>query len=59
MMPKEIVIRCIENQEYHIHGDDLQYWDFDYNQDVLRIDNKNGSFVEFYKRNIIWVKFFK
>ena len=59
MMPKEIVIRCIENQEYHINGDDIQYWDFDYNQDVLRIDNKNGSFVEFYKRNIIWVKYLK
>ena len=58
-MLKDINIICLGDLRYRFAGDIIQHWDFDYNEDILRIDFKDGSFVEFYKSNIICVEFNK
>ena len=55
-MPKGINIICVGDLRYKFAGN-IQRWDFDYSEDVLRIDFTAGSFVEFYKSNIICVEF--
>ena len=55
-MPKCIRV-IFNNREININGKDIRSWDFDFNQDVIRIDLKSGSFYEFYKRNIFWVEY--
>ena len=55
-MPKEINIICVGDLRYRF-ARNIQRWDFDYSEDVLRIDFTDGSFVEFYKSNIICVEF--
>lgn len=54
---KEINIICVGDLRYRFGTDIIQYWDFDYNDNVLRIDFKDGSFIEFYKRNVICVEY--
>ena len=54
---KEINIICVGDLRYRFNADIIQYWDFDYNDNILRIDFKDGSFIEFYKRNIICVEY--
>lgn len=54
--PKEINIICVGDLRYRFNIDTIQVWDFDYSDEILRIDFKDGSFVEFYKRNIIAVE---
>ena len=56
-MPDEINVICIGDLRYRFAGDIIKRWDFDYSEDILRIDFTDGSFVEFYKRNIICVEF--
>ena len=55
MVIEEINIVCI-NRNYRFLTDTIAYWDFDYKPDILRIDFKDNSFVEFYKRNIVCVE---
>lgn len=55
-MPKNIIIICVGDLRYRFSGN-IQSWDFDYREDVLRIDFTDGSFIEFYKSNIICVEF--
>ena len=55
-MPKEINIICVGDLRYKF-AENIQSWDFEYSKDVLRIDFTDGSFVEFYKSNIICVEF--
>ena len=55
MVIEEINIICI-NRNYRFSTDTIAYWDFDYKPDILRIDFKDNSFVEFYKRNIVCVE---
>lgn len=52
----EINIICVGDLGYRFKADIIQSWDFDYNDHILRIDFKDGSFIEFYKRNIICVE---
>ena len=57
MRAKEINIICVGDVRYRFIEDDIQSFDFDYNEHILRIDFKDGSFIEFYKRNILCVEF--
>ena len=59
MMPKEINIICVGDLRYRFSQAEIKSWDFDYSDDVLRIDFTDNSFIEFYKRNIICVEFNK
>jgi hypothetical protein len=59
MMPKEINIICVGDLRYRFSQAEIKSWDFDYSDDVLRIDFTDDSFIEFYKRNIICVEFNK
>ena len=54
---KEMNIICVGDLRYRFNTDIIQYWDFDYNDHILRIDFKDGSFIEFYKRNVICVEY--
>ena len=56
-MPKEINIICVGDLRYRFSEEEIRVWDFDYTPEILRIDFKDGSFIEFYKRNIICVEF--
>ena len=56
---KEINIICVGDLRYRFNADIIQHWDFDYNDTIIRIDFKDGSFIEFYKRNVICVEFNK
>ena len=56
MIIKDISIRFRDNCELNISTDDIAYWDFDYNNDIMRIDLKDNSFYEVYKRNVLWVR---
>lgn len=56
-MPKAITIHLIEHYELNFHGNDIQTLDFNYNKDIVKINLKDGSFYEIYKRNILWVQF--
>ena len=56
MSVKEINIVCVGDLRYRFDEKIIQNWDFDYNGHILRIDFKDGSFVEYYKQNIICVE---
>lgn len=56
-MVKEINIICIGDLRYRFGVDIIKCWDFDYKDNILRIDFEDGSFVEFYKHNVICVEF--
>ena len=56
MIIKDISIRLRDNCELNISTEDIAYWDFDYNNDIMRIDLKDDSFYEIYKRNVLWVR---
>lgn len=53
---KEMNIVCVGNIRHRYSGDIIQHWDFDYNDNILRIDFTDGSFIEYYKKNIICVE---
>ena len=57
MIPKEINIICVGDIKHRFNGEIIKHWDFDYNDKILRIDFKDGSFVEYYKHNVICVEF--
>ena len=58
-MPEEINIISIGDIRHRYKGEIIQRWDFDYSDNILRIDFKDGSYVEYYKQNIICVEFVK
>lgn len=55
MIIEEINIICT-NKNYRFPTDEIAYWDFEYKPDILRIDFKDGSFIEFYKQNVVCVE---
>ena len=55
-MITEINVICVGDLRYRFFYDIIQYYDFDYNDKVMRIDFKDGSFIEFQKSNIICVE---
>lgn len=59
MIPKEINIICVGDLRCRFSQAEIKRWDFDYSDDVLRIDFTDDTFIEFYKRNIICVEFNK
>ena len=56
MIIKDINIKFRDHCELYISTEDIAYWDFDYNNDIMRIDLKDNSFYEIYKRNVLWVR---
>ena len=56
MIIEEIIIICMNGDKYYFQTDEIQHWDFDYSPDILRIDFKDNSFVEFYKQNLVCVR---
>lgn len=56
MIIKDISIKFRDNYELNISTEDIAYWDFDYNNDIMRIDLKDNSFYEIYKQNVLWVR---
>ena len=58
-MPEEINIVSIGDVRHRYKGEIIQSWDFDYSDSILRIDFKDGSYVEYYKQNIICVEYVK
>ena len=56
MIIETIIIICMNGKEYCFPTDEIQHWDFDYSPDILRIDFKDNSFVEFYKQNLVCVR---
>lgn len=51
---ESIIVVCI-NKTYCFDYKEIRNYDFDYTDEILRIDFTDCSFVEFYKRNIICV----
>lgn len=57
MVPEEINVICIGDLRYRFKGELIQRWDFEYTDNILRIDFKDGSFVEFNRQHVIAVEF--
>ena len=55
-IPEEINIICVGDIRHRYNGNIIQHWDFDYSDSILRIDFTDGSFVEYYKQNIVCVE---
>jgi hypothetical protein len=55
-MIDEINIICVGDIRYKFDGKTIYSWNFDYSDNVLRIDFKDSSFIEFYKQNLICVE---
>ena len=53
---KEINVICVGDLRYRFLGETINYFDLDFSPDVIRIDFKDGSFVEFMKRNVIAIE---
>ena len=49
-------IRTIDGQIYRFYNENINYYDFDYTPKIIRFDFKDGSFIEFYKRNVVYVE---
>lgn len=55
-MVEEFNIICTNDKKYRFSIHEVESWNFDFKPDVLRIDFKDYSFIEFYKNNIIAVE---
>ena len=53
MIIEELNIICMNGKRYRFPTDEIKYWDFEFKSDVVRIDFKDGSFIEFNKRHIV------
>jgi hypothetical protein len=51
---KTIRVKTIDGRFYKFPLDDVAQYDFEYTPTVLRVDFKDGTFVEFTRRNIIF-----
>ena len=49
-------IRTIDGQIYRFYTEDIYNLNFDYAPELIRFDFKDGSFIEFYKRNVMYVE---
>lgn len=49
-------IRTIDGQIYRFYKDDICMFDFDYTPKIIRFGFKDGSSIEFYKRNVAYVE---
>ena len=58
-MPAEINIICVGDLRYRFDGKLIKSWDFEYKDNLLRIDFTDGSFVEFNRNHIVCVEFNK
>ena len=55
-MTKGIVIKTINGEVHYYDYNDIYIYDFEYKPSILRIDLKDGSFVEYTRRNLIYVR---
>jgi hypothetical protein len=55
-MIKEINVICVGDLRYRFDYETIQHYDFDYTDRIMRIDFKDGSFIEFQIINIICVE---
>ncbi len=53
---KEINIICVGDIRYRFDYTIIRSWDFDFSDSIFRIDFTDGSFIEFYKQNVICVE---
>ena len=53
-LTKAIRIKTIDGSYYKFPLDDVSQYDFEFMPTVLRVDFKDGTFVEFTRRNIIF-----
>lgn len=56
-MFEDINIICIGDLRYRFAREIIKCWDFDFSKEILRIDFKDNSFIEFFKKNIVCVEF--
>lgn len=55
-MIKRFKIRTIDGQIYNFYGKEIKYYNFEYAPEIIRFDFKDGSFVEFFKQNIVYIE---
>ena len=55
-MIKEINIISVGDIRHRYNADIIQTWNFDFTDEILRIDFTDGSFVEYFKRNVICIE---
>jgi len=55
-MTKGLVIKTINGEIHYINYNDIYRYNFEYTPSVLRIDFKDGSFVEYTRRNLIYIR---
>ena len=53
-LTKAIQVKTIDGNYYKFLLDDVERYDFEYTPTVLRVDFKDGTFIEFTRRNIIF-----
>ena len=53
-LTKAIRVKTIDGSYYKFQLDDVAQYDFEYTPTVLRVDFKDGTFVEFTRQNIIF-----
>ena len=52
-LTKEIRVKTIDGSYYKSPLDDILHYEFEYTPNILRVDFKDGTFVEFTRQNII------
>lgn len=55
-MIESIKISTIDGNTYRFKYKDILHYDFEYKADILRIDFKDCSFIEFTRSNIVFVE---
>lgn len=57
--PKKIIVKCVGRQSpCVIDGKGIYSWDFCCaNGDIIRIEQLDGSFIEFTRQHVEWVQF--
>ena len=53
-LTKAIRVKTIDGSYYKFPLEDISRYDFEFSPTILRIDFKDGTFVEFTRRNIIF-----
>lgn len=53
-LTKAIRVKTIDGSYYKFPLDDVTLYDFEYTPNVLRLDFRDGTFIEFTRRNIIF-----
>lgn len=55
-MINEINIVCRDDRKFRFDFYDILTYDLDFRGDIIRIDFRDGAFVEFQKNNVICVE---